>query len=404
MDKQSRNIWWGPPRSINEAVNERKISWLELFYDLVYVAVIAQLTGYLASNFSWESAGLVFFIFSLVFWSWLNGSNYHDLHGSTGIRTRFITLFQMFAIAAVAITLNDLFDGNHIPFATAFAIVQALITYLWYSVGYYDPSHKILNKYFSIFYSLSFILLIVSIFTNIQIAYYLWAIVVILNFSAVVFAGPVTVRELKARGLVSTTSKSIIERIGLFTIIVLGENILGVVHGIGHISDKSPQVWMVFLLGILIVFLIWWIYFDVLGESEAKPGYGNFLIFNTLNLPLLGAMAISGSALRVITEEIAHPEHHSAIWIFGFALAVILTCIVCITSIMVFEEVEKPVMKKLNGLIALAIVGIIITTILNNYLSTILFMIIIAAILLITVFTGTKMWVQFKMFESKKLE
>ncbi len=402
MSKETRNIWWGPPRSINEQIHERKISWLELFYDLVYVAVVAQLTGYLAANLSWEAAGITLFIFSLVFWSWVNGSNYHDLHGSSGIRTRFITLFQMFAVAAVAITLNDLFEGNHIPFATAFAIVQALITYLWFSIGYYDPGHRVLNRYYTLFYGIAFILLIISIFTPLQTAYILWIFVAFFNFTVVAFAGPVTMRELKSRGLSYTTSTSIIERAGLFAIILLGENILGIVHGIGQIKNKSPEIWIVFLLGILIVFLIWWIYFDILGDSEAKPGYSNFIVFNTINLPLLGCMAISGSALRVLTEEAAHPEHNSAIWIFGFALVVMLTCIGLLTRIMVFEDIEKPIIKNLNYLLTAAIAAITITTIVNNYLNTLQFMIIIAAILLTTVFIGTKMWVKFKMFENQQ--
>jgi len=37
-------LWWGPPQNFDDRKDERKISWLELFYDLVYVAAIGQLT------------------------------------------------------------------------------------------------------------------------------------------------------------------------------------------------------------------------------------------------------------------------------------------------------------------------------------------------------------------------
>ncbi|HKC36204.1 MAG TPA: low temperature requirement protein A, partial [Chitinophagaceae bacterium] len=80
MSKIHKNLlWWGPPKNFDERKNERKISWLELFYDLVYVAAIAQLTHHLASHLSWPDLSYSFLLFSLIFWSWVNGSQYYDL-------------------------------------------------------------------------------------------------------------------------------------------------------------------------------------------------------------------------------------------------------------------------------------------------------------------------------------
>jgi low temperature requirement protein LtrA len=42
----------------------------------------------------------------LIFWGWLNGSLYHDLHGNEGLRPRLMTLWQMMIIAALAITID----------------------------------------------------------------------------------------------------------------------------------------------------------------------------------------------------------------------------------------------------------------------------------------------------------
>ena len=377
MNKASRNIWWGPPRSINEKLHERKISWLELFYDLVYVAAVAQITGYLASYMSWAAVGNAFFIFALLFWSWLNGSNYHDLHGSTGIRTRLLTLWQMLAIAAVSITLPELFAGYHKPFAISFAVVQAIITYLWFSVGYYDKDHRKLNRNYTIFYSLALICIVASAFVDFTTAYILWGIAAILNYSVVVIAWPVTVREMAKRGLTYQTSASIVERLGLFTIIVLGENILGIIHGIAHVEQKTQEVWFAFLLGIVIIFLLWWIFFDITGDSEVKPGYGNFLSFNFIHLPLLGAFAISGAAIRVLMEQLGHHETPEIKLVFGYALVIILLCIALSTRIMVIEPEEKKVMGRLVLLIILTCVAITIITILSSFVNTITFLAIV---------------------------
>src|ERR1700712_2920482 len=105
--------WWGAPEKFSERKYVRKISWLELFYDLVYAAAVSQITHYLSEHPTWERAGFSLLLFCLVFWSWVNGSQYYDLHGSDSIRTRLVTFWQMLAVAAVAITIHDAFDGNH---------------------------------------------------------------------------------------------------------------------------------------------------------------------------------------------------------------------------------------------------------------------------------------------------
>lgn len=221
----------GPPKNFNDRQYERKISWLELFYDLVYVAAISQLTHHLAGHPSWEQAGYSFLLFSLLFWSWVNGSQYYDLHGNDGIRTRLFTFWQMLAVAAAAITIQDAFGGYHQGFAIAFAVIQIIITYLWWSIGLYDPSHRVFNKYYTFNYIIAFILLIISIFTSYGIATILWIVVLFLNLSPSLIAAHTIVTVLKQRGQIFTASETIVERFGLFTIIVLAESILGTVTG-----------------------------------------------------------------------------------------------------------------------------------------------------------------------------
>jgi hypothetical protein len=112
MRKHQSPQWWGPPKNFADRKNERKISWLELFYDLVYVAAIGQLTHRIAVSPTWSTVGYSFLLFCMIFWSWVNGSQYYDLHGGDGIRTRLLTFWQMLGVAAVAITMPDVFGGN----------------------------------------------------------------------------------------------------------------------------------------------------------------------------------------------------------------------------------------------------------------------------------------------------
>lgn len=400
MDEKERNIWWGPPRKFSEKIAERKISWLELFYDLVYVAAISQLTQFLAEHPDWQGLGYFFFIFSLIFWSWINGSNYHDIHGSTGIRTRYFTLLQMFVVAAVTITLPDLFNGNHQSFAIAFACVQTIITYLWWSVGYYDPEHRRLNIYYSICYCIALALIILSVFTDLKQANYLWGAALFFNYLAPFISGRGVIKEFKSKGLEYVTSTSMIERFGLFTIIVLGETILGIVHGISELNHTTTEVWILFMLSVLIAFLLWWVYFDMTGDSEAKKGYLPFLGINLINIPLLAAFAATGSAIRIILHETEYGAHSPARLIFVLSISIILVGIFLLTKQMQQDDEEEPVMQKLAWLVLLTSVVNLCLLFFCDRMSAFSFLGLEALILLIPVYIGTRIWVKFKIFSA----
>jgi len=395
------NRWWGSPADFNQRKHERKISWLELFYDLVYVAAIAQLTHHLAEHPEWKEAGFSFLLFSMIFWSWVNGSQYYDLHGNDSIRTRLFTFFQMLAVAAVAITIPDAFEGHQQSFAISFAVVQTVITYLWWSVGLYDPSHRVFNKFYTINYVTAFILLILSIFTSYQTAIFLWMIVLLLNVTPSLTGARTIVRVLKQRGQVFSASETLVERFGLFTIIVLAESILGIVSGIAEIKDKHPAAWIAFIIGILIAFLLWSLYFDMTSEQETKSGYNylQWLIF--MHYPLLAAFGVLGACIKVILLDMRADLHREVQWMFCTALGSILFLIASIAKIMKEEEEDRTYIRPVSRLLIITGLMILLIPVFGRYLGTLSFLGIISIILFIPVFVGIRSWVRYKFFTRK---
>ncbi len=398
MSKQPSNLWWGPPQNFDDRKNERKVSWLELFYDLVYVAAIGQLTHRIAAYPTWPTVGCSFLIFCLVFWSWVNGSQYYDLHGGDSIRTRIFTFLQMLAVAAVAITIPDVFEGHLQGFALTFAVIQVLITYLWWSVGLYDPSHRVFNKFYTINYSIAFVLLIVSVFTTPQVSIIIWVIVLLLNLTAPLTAARTVVRVLKQRGQVFSASATIVERFGLFTIIVLTESILSTVGGVTDVKNKQPAVWIVFILGILIAFLLWSLYFDMTSEQETKKGYKYYEWLVFLHFPLLAGLSVVGACLRVCITDLATGISLTTQWMFCTSLAIILLMITGLTKIMEQDKDDRAYIKPVSRLLWAIIVLILIIPFFGDYLSSISFLAIIAIFLFVPVFVGIRSWVRFTFF------
>jgi low temperature requirement protein LtrA len=399
MSKHPSPEWWGPPKNFNDRKNERKISWLELFYDLVYVAVIGQLTHQLAANPTWHTAGYSFLIFSLVFWSWVNGSQYYDLHGDDSIRTRLLTFWQMAAVAAVAITIPGVFAGDTRGFSITFAIIEILVTYLWWSVGLYDPSHRVYNKFYSLYYSIAFILLIVSVFTTGQVTIVLWVIALLLNLTAPLATARIVIRVLKERKQPEfSASATIVERFGLFTIIVLTESILGTVSGVADIKDKQPAVWIIFITGILIAFLLWSIYFDMTSEQETKKGYRymQWLVF--LHFPLLAALSVAGACLRVLIANLDTGATADVQWMFCASIAIILIMITGLTSIMEEYEEDRVYITPVAKLLVFIALLILLTPLIGDYLNSISFLAVVSALLFIPVFVGVRSWVKYRYF------
>ena len=62
--------WWQPPRKLGNRPEHRQVTFLELFYDLVYVVIIAQLSHALAGHISWEGVAEFAFLFVIVWWAW----------------------------------------------------------------------------------------------------------------------------------------------------------------------------------------------------------------------------------------------------------------------------------------------------------------------------------------------
>jgi low temperature requirement protein LtrA len=307
----------------------------------------------------------------------------------------------MLAVAAAAITIQDAFGGYHQGFAIAFALIQIIITYLWWSIGLYDPSHRVFNKYYTFNYSLAFILLIISIFTSYGIATILWIVVLFLNLSPSLIGARTIVTVLKQRGQIFTASEAIVERFGLFTIIVLAESILGTVTGISEIKDRHPATWIAFISGILIAFLLWSLYFDMTSEQETKNGYSymQWLVF--LHFPLLASLSVVGACIKVLITDMDAANHLTVWWMFCVAIATILFMIVGITKIMKEDEEDRSYIRPVSGLLIATGIIILLIPLLGNYLNTLAFLFLIAVILFVPVFVGIRSWVRYQFFSRK---
>jgi low temperature requirement protein LtrA len=305
--------WWGAPKKFDREIKERRISWLELFYDLVYVIAITRITHHLSLHISISGFLEYASFFILIFWGWLNGSLYHDLHGSEGLRTRLTTLWQMMIIAAFAITINQSPGKQYFNTTIVLMVMQLLITYLWWSVGFYDKSHRRYSRPYTILYLLAMILLWLSLYLSQEWLKIIIPLVIICNYSPSFIAH----RLLRRSSLDLNLSSSMSERLGLFTIIVFGELVLGVVNGISEMHVANLSTWLNFAFAVAIVFALWWIFFTLVSNRQAKKGFVNATLLELLYIPALISLGLIAASFSGLFGD----DTHSLQKIFGYALA-----------------------------------------------------------------------------------
>ena len=98
---------WQPPARYADRPADRRVTFLELFFDLVFVVVIAEIAHRLAEHPSWSGVGWFVFLFYAVWSSWINGTLYYDLHSTNDVSVRVFTFAQMLAVAVMAVYVGD---------------------------------------------------------------------------------------------------------------------------------------------------------------------------------------------------------------------------------------------------------------------------------------------------------
>ena len=387
--------WWQVPRRASEPIDHRTVSFLELFYDLVYVMLIAEVAHVLAGHADLAGLGRFVFLFLIVWWAWLNGALYHDLHGNNDIRTRLFTFLQMGTVAAMAVFAHDALGDTSTGFALSYAAFLVVLTYLWWRTGVHDPLHRPLSRPYVITFLISIALFVGSVFVPAPWRFYLWGVSLLLSLVLPSISGMLVPDdpEVQAqRDQAYTLSASLEERFALFTIIVLGEVIVGVIRGVQEVDHLDWTIGITALLGMLVAIGIWWVYFDFLTHRHTRTGRTSALTWSYLHLPLTMSIAATGAALFNVTAHPGEPLSGEVRWLLVGAVAVAFTSIALLLR-SVQSVGEYRTIHRIGGLTILG-AGIVAGLLGFTTLESIPLLLVLVAVMLVPVAAGLWMWLK----------
>jgi low temperature requirement protein LtrA len=297
-------------RSPHEA--HRVATPLELFFDLVFVVAIARAAAGMHHAIAEQhaAAGLLGFamVFFAIWWAWMNFTWFASAYDCDDVPYRLATFVQITGALILAAGITRMFEERHLNLATVggYAVMRVAAIAQWLRAARADPDRRVTTLRYA-----GGIGVLQVAWVGLLFAPTLWTVglPVLILFEVLLPAWA------ESAGATTWHRHHIAERYGLFTIIVLGESILAATIAIeaAWAGGASIRALMPSIVGgLLIVFSMWWIYFDRPAHRllTSMPraflwGYGHYFVF--------GAAAAVGAGLAVTIDQAAGRSAISAV-------------------------------------------------------------------------------------------
>ncbi|WP_247003423.1 low temperature requirement protein A [Halosolutus gelatinilyticus] len=313
-----------PPQLRTDGTTDdnRHATWLELFFDLVFVVAIAQLAHRLHDDHT--LIGVLGFValFVPVWWAWIGSTFYATRFDTDDVEYRLLTAVEMFGVIALAVNVHGGLGETSRGFALAYVLVRSVLVFKYFRAHRHLPDVRSLTAPMGIGYTIAALIWLVSVFVPTPYRFGLWGVAI-----AIDIATPILVRRQHIDIPVHPTH--IPERFGLFTIIVLGETIVSVVAGIS-IQEWAPTTILMAICSTVIAFSLWWLYFDNYDESALRTAreegrMGTYFAWIYVHFPFaIGITAIGVGVLGVFTGGLADPLPPTERWLLAGSLALCL--------------------------------------------------------------------------------
>ena len=232
--------------------SEQRVTPLELFFDLVFVFAITQVTGFLAENSTWEGLLRGLFLLGALWWAWASYAWLTNTLNPEEGAVRIAVFGSMAAMLIVSLATPHAFDIDGVVFGIAYFIVRALHLVLYALAGRGDP--ELLRAVLRILPSavLGAALLVVAGFLDGAAQMAVWAVALSIDYLWLLVVG--------MRGW-RVSPEHFVERHGLIVIIAIGESIVAIGVGAAGVPLDAGTI-AAAILGIVVASALWWSYFD----------------------------------------------------------------------------------------------------------------------------------------------
>jgi len=316
-------------RYVAGQVPDRKVTWLELFFDLVFAAAVSQVASPLRTDYSID--GLVRFVilFVLIWWAWTGHAVFSTRFDTDDGVQRGLTLLQVFGVAVMAANARDALDSrSSAGFAAAYAVLRFILVLQYLRARSVPEARDLVTRYLA-GHGLAATLWLASAIVPAPARYVVWS----LAFAIDLGTPWAVVRHSVS---VPPDAAHLSERFGLFTLILLGESVVAVMHGMEHQEYWSVAAAGAAFGGLAIAFGVWWWYFDCARATAPRPIRSHaeavrLHLWSYAHLPLYVGLVVAFVGIQLIVSVAPEPALSGAQ--VGVLLAALTLVVLSLTSI-----------------------------------------------------------------------
>lgn len=234
------------------AASAQGATFVELFFDLVFVYAVTQLTAFVLRDLTWAGVGRAALLFWLVWWAWTQFTWTLNLADTEHVWVRLPTLAATAVAFFLAQSVPDAFADAGAWFAISYVIVRLIGLGVQAWVIGYDQRESLTT-----WASLSLVglaLVLVGGFVDPDVRTWLWLAALLADLVSAVRAGS-RVWVLEAGHFC--------ERHGLIVIIALGESLIAAGVATSDV-DRGPLFALTTAAAVIATSSLWWTYFGTL--------------------------------------------------------------------------------------------------------------------------------------------
>jgi low temperature requirement protein LtrA len=258
----------------------RHATWLECFFDLIFVVTIGDVTHLLSHTHEGHLDPLQFWKFVLVFiplwWIWASHTMYANRFDADDRQHRLATLFIMFLLIVVSGLIGQRFLASFDAIVVCYAGSKYIIAGMYFvSKRRHKESVELTTAVGWVIVAGATISLASLLFPAPQ-HYVVFYLGIVFDLVAFIFFLPRPLRVIPVH------TEHLIERVGLLTIIILGESVTSLSAGLANIGWTVERL-LTAATGFVMISSIWWVYFDSFHLlSEQKLATGHSILYSHL--------------------------------------------------------------------------------------------------------------------------
>jgi low temperature requirement protein LtrA len=270
--------------------DERRASWLELFFDLVFAGAVGQLAGALQEHPALGSLARFVMLFTPIWWLWVQLTFYADRHESEDAAHRLAFLTAILLCVGLAVSAPRALTGGTTGFVIAFACLRGLQLALYARARRNIPATRALYTRYLTFFSAGGSLWLASLAVGGVARYAFWVTALLCDAIG-------SIAMMSPRRRVPLNTWHLADRFQIFVLIVLGESVARLISAATS-RPWSLQLAVVLAAALLTLAALWWTWLAA-ADRKALDGPRPIAAFTALNLPLVAGIAAASAGLHI---------------------------------------------------------------------------------------------------------